>query len=375
MLSRIKRGVKSVARGASERLGLATSAQRAWAASRLDAFAPASRRYSAGIAIGTPLFRQRTASIPALGVQLFDRAELRGDQGRVRDARGRWVLDFGHPSPRELFAADEPQVVAGLTVQLCNPVVARNYYHFLLDCLPRYRVCLEAGIEGERIFAPCNEPFQREAFGLLGLTDRLVPAAPGSRLKCEKLAVPDGLVRNEPVRTPEFTWAQVSYQLDWAIEYLDSELRARNAESISQQHASAQPRRIYVSREQARNRKVLNEAELVEALEQLGVTRVFTEKMSLAEQMSLFHGAELIVAPHGAGLANLVFSRRGSTVVELVPRAAPLSFFWMLAETRGLEYSYIACESVFNGDRKRFPAYDCQVDVKRLVSYLRERFA
>lgn len=373
MLARIKRRAKRGLLDATQALGLATSAGRAAGARHLEAFGPARRDYCGGRPIGDAVFGPRSAEIPALGVRLLEGAELRGDRGLVRDARRRWVLDYGRPSPRELAARGDPQRLPGLTAQLCNPVVGRNYYHFLLDCLPRYRLCLEAGLEVEHLFAPCNEPFQEEAFSLLGLADRLVRAGPGSRLACERLAVPDDPVRSVPLAAPDFTWAQVTYQLDWAIEFLDSELRARNAEAIARQLSAPQPRRIYVSRERARNRKVLNEAELVEALGALGVTRVFTEGMSLAEQMALFHGAELIVAPHGAGLTNLVFARPGSLVVELLPRAAPLTFFWMLAETRGLDYGYLACESVFNGDRERFPAYDFRADVKRLTAFLRER--
>ena len=43
--------------------------------------------------------------------------------------------------------------------------------------------------------------------------------------------------------------------------------------------------------------------------------------MSVAEQIDAFSRARVIVAPHGAALANLVFAPPGATLVELSSRA------------------------------------------------------
>ncbi len=43
------------------------------------------------------------------------------------------------------------------------------------------------------------------------------------------------------------------------------------------------------------------------------------EGLSLAEQIRLFAGAGTVVAPHGAGLANLAYMPAGGRVVEFLP--------------------------------------------------------
>lgn len=43
------------------------------------------------------------------------------------------------------------------------------------------------------------------------------------------------------------------------------------------------------------------------------------ESMTFAEQVRLFRGARAIVAVHGAGLANMVFCRPGTTLIEVDP--------------------------------------------------------
>jgi capsular polysaccharide biosynthesis protein len=44
------------------------------------------------------------------------------------------------------------------------------------------------------------------------------------------------------------------------------------------------------------------------------------EVYSLSKQARLIRESEIIVAPHGAGLGNLIFARPGTQVIEIVPR-------------------------------------------------------
>ena len=58
----------------------------------------------------------------------------------------------------------------------------------------------------------------------------------------------------------------------------------------------------------------------------------------LPEVMAMFHRAALIVAPHGAGLSNLMFSRAGTTVVEVLCNPQPNRCFQSLATVLGHVY-------------------------------------
>lgn len=69
-------------------------------------------------------------------------------------------------------------------------------------------------------------------------------------------------------------------------------------------------------------RSVPNMAEIVEALSSDGheVQHVELERASLRSQVRMFSGAQVVVAQHGASLANVLWMSRGSNVVEIVPR-------------------------------------------------------
>jgi capsular polysaccharide biosynthesis protein len=67
------------------------------------------------------------------------------------------------------------------------------------------------------------------------------------------------------------------------------------------------------------------------------------EDESLAEQMQLFSEAELVVAPHGPALANLLFSPPGTKVLEIAPDGAFRPYYWRLAGKLGLTHAVLPC--------------------------------
>jgi len=81
---------------------------------------------------------------------------------------------------------------------------------------------------------------------------------------------------------------------------------------------SARPmRRIYVGRKDARWRRLINEAEIVQMLGRFGFEAVDPGAMSLDEQIELAASAQIIVGAFGAGMNLLLFAPEGTPVVEL----------------------------------------------------------
>ena len=70
--------------------------------------------------------------------------------------------------------------------------------------------------------------------------------------------------------------------------------------------------------------------------------KVRLEALPWVEQINAFARAREIVAPHGAGLANLVFCCPGARVVEFFNAAYVNPCFWRLAALRGLDYRPVA---------------------------------
>ena len=101
------------------------------------------------------------------------------------------------------------------------------------------------------------------------------------------------------------------------------------------------PRLFYVTRERAWARRLVNEAAVIEALEVLGIVPIALEDFSAGQQAALFHGARLVVAPHGAGLTNLLFASPGCVVLELQMDAYCNWCFRRLSAMLGLQYDCV----------------------------------
>jgi hypothetical protein len=105
------------------------------------------------------------------------------------------------------------------------------------------------------------------------------------------------------------------------------------------------PKRIYISRNDARLRRVLNERDILPELEGRGYERVTLRGMPLPRQAALFLNAEAVAGPHGAGLTHIAWCRPGTKVTEFFPDPAAgrrvrnaSSDFWFISCQRKLSH-------------------------------------
>jgi len=85
---------------------------------------------------------------------------------------------------------------------------------------------------------------------------------------------------------------------------------------------------------------MLNEAALIDRLQRLGVEPVLMSQLSGSGQLAAVHEADLIIAPHGGALLNLIAARQGTRVIELfTPERGTLAFAG-LALALGLRYAF-----------------------------------
>ena len=76
------------------------------------------------------------------------------------------------------------------------------------------------------------------------------------------------------------------------------------------------------------------------------------EDLTAIAQMDLFRRAEMVVAPHGAALANLIFCPPGTQVLELSPDCEYRPFFNEICGKLGLTHAVLPCathDGTFNG--------------------------
>lgn len=345
----------------------ATSGGRWWTARAPEVIA---RGAMLGSPAGLPLTDPGDGeSVPAVRVALLPGGRVLGPHRAVITGGGDLVQEvsryFGTSRPRQhpLFLSPAPPPPLEVPGRL-GVLAARgdsNYYHFLIDVLPRLGVLDQAAgaPQPDRWYVPEALPFQGELLDRLGVKpDQRLDAASYPHVRAAELIVP-GLPATSEKNPP------------WVVAWLRSRL-------LPGVDVSGPRSRIYVTRGASpHNRAVRNDAAVRELLASYGFVHVDPGALSVEEQIGTFARAELIVAAHGAALANLVFCSPATRVIELFPAGYLLPDYWRLASgVPGLEYRYLSAPGRSRpGLRNRGAAIvaDIDVDLPALRRLIEER--
>lgn len=129
-------------------------------------------------------------------------------------------------------------------------------------------------------------------------------------------------------------------------------------------------RDIYVSRRDSALRPLRNEPAVEALCTAHGYTPVTLTGMPVLKQVALFAGARRIVAPHGAGLANILFCRPGAKVLELFMDHYANACFRRLAACAGLRWGGLVGQTEPGGDPDWVHGTGWSVDLDRLAAIL-----
>jgi hypothetical protein len=89
-------------------------------------------------------------------------------------------------------------------------------------------------------------------------------------------------------------------------------------------------------------RSILNHDSLLEmAKKQYPIEWKVFDSLSVLDTVTLFSKALVIIAPHGAGLTNMLFSSSGITIIEFMDVQNPNLCYWHLSEMLGNQYYMI----------------------------------
>lgn len=193
--------------------------------------------------------------------------------------------------------------LASSTMELHSQAVCVNitaYYHFLLEEVPRILWAMEQYPAAKVLVADNAPVFARQILDML-VSNKSIGAYE---------TVPSGgiLHCDEYVFTQAEAYSGFIHSSD--ISILVKHLMVE---------PSPQPdsnRNIYISRKNS-SRTFDNESEIEEMLKKQGYDIVYSEHLTFLEQITLFQSARVVIAVHGAGLANLIWCHPGSHVIEL----------------------------------------------------------
>ena len=216
-------------------------------------------------------------------------------------------------------------------VVLLSGLSGHVYYHWMFDIIPRLEILKRSGIEFNQIdwfvINSFNKPYQKETLDLLGVpVEKIIESDRHSHIQATELIVPS---------FPGY--------MDWVEEGTIKFLRQTFLPRITISKTNSE--KIYISRAKARNRQLINELEVSKFLDSQGFKTIFLEELSVLEQVAIFAKAEIIVAPHGSGLANLVFCSPNTKIIEIFSPNYVRTYYWMISQQLQLQHYYLVGKS------------------------------
>jgi hypothetical protein len=330
----------------------------------LESCAPAVARFADGMA------RDRGGN-PFLGWETMA-ATLRVH--RLRDVvldRSLMVLLKDNVVIAETVYLQSPADIAALRVRPDSLVVSdhghalaticdhwdANYYHWVAHALPTLHATLERHAGGDiGLLVPRLAPWQRLSIDMMGASGlTMITTQPGTQYFIPRLEYYDF----------------VAGRADFALSAVSHAAHTRIGAGVAA--GGTTHRLIYIDRGGSANRRLPNEAALVERLRRRGFHTVRPETLTLDQQIALFKGAGMVVGQLGAGLANIAFCQAGTVVYELVPEHHQNPCFLAMSMQGGLQYwGDVFPTGVEGGDHTSGWRSDIDIDhVMRRIDELR----
>ncbi|GFD77585.1 hypothetical protein KUL118_04470 [Tenacibaculum sp. KUL118] len=307
---------------------------------------------------------------PVIGMFRVDNARVYCSFGAILDASDNiiphtlWLQD----TPSQIRLPLPPEKMAttplkGVSLSLLSESAEGNYGHFLLDGIGRLAILAKHDASliekvDNVIVSGSEKPWKVRLLSQFGIDRKKIRWLDGNKgFVCDVLWA------------SSFPGAKRTYP-HWLPSYFRESCVGRNVDVATAEKNS----RLFFIRK-GTGRKLLNESELLSIANEFG----FQAYDPLCSENSIedFRLAEAVIAPHGAGMADIAFMEKGTKVLELMPSDHRHCYFFTLALAAELDYTVMIgkstgerCEDAFGPS-----PYDFSIDKVVFRRYLEKEFA
>lgn len=268
-------------------------------------------------------------SFPSANLNFLKNGRIVNKSGLILSYDNKLFIDFTkntkNQSVREAFHSHikKPLYKKGTYATICSDY-SENYFHWMMEILPRMKMLEDEMEHIDYLIIPNDlKKFHKETLNHMGInSEKILEIKDGDHFLCEDLYVPSLPVRNAQIPT-------------WVCDYL--------REKFSPTTIVEPFRLVYLSREDAFYRNIVNEDEIIIYLRNRGFEIIQMSNLSLEEEIKICSEAKIIVSPHGAALTSIVFTQR-CKILELMPPFRIKPVYWKIASQVGAEYYYIVGE-------------------------------
>ncbi len=214
---------------------------------------------------------------------------------------------------------------------VCPMPTTKSYYHLLYESVLPVLQGLSAFPDAKILLHPSEKSDIQAILSFFGISNNQFVFAERPLRVARCILVP--------------RWANSGYTRQSDLDFFRNAI----AERLPKTPAC---NKVYVSRSKCTNRPLANERELEALLSAEGFIICHFENMTFADQMNTIHSARIVVAPHGAGIANMIAARKQAKLVEIISPDWFVTCYARLAVQLELDYHYVEVEITQNGRRE-----------------------
>lgn len=202
----------------------------------------------------------------------------------------------------------------------------KNVDHLVRECLPALLTLKEAGEDFRLLnfIMPSTNNDTLELLFSLGVPSENILQMDSKWIEFEELILP--------------CFGSLGHLHTPTKYYTDTSILLRN-QVLKSSHKIIAPQRIYVSRKNAKMRRLLNEDVLHSGLLKRGFTIIEPGEYSKKHQVILFSKAEIIVGQHGMGIANAAFSQNLKLIFEIMSTTYNRISYFRTAQLLNCDYA------------------------------------
>ena len=198
---------------------------------------------------------------------------------------------------------------------LSGGAAKNNYWHWIFDTLPKIAILEKLNIKKPDFYLlpSLKKKYQLETLLSLDIPrEKLLDGEEYKHIKCDQVLAVDHpyVFKNNP----SSSILNIPF---WIIKWLRRKYKKNKSTSKNFS------KKIYINREadsKISNRMIINNDEVKIFLKDKGFEILTLTNYSFKDQICIFKNAEFIVGLHGAGFANLIFSKPKTKVIELCTR-------------------------------------------------------
>ena len=203
-----------------------------------------------------------------------------------------------------------------------------NYFHWITDVLSRIEMLSDHDLKEYPILIPSN--FSKATFIIETLKVLSIPHIFYDDDK--KYLIGTLLVTSHAAPAGNYN------------KFLIQKVKQKLVDASKSESIIFDNKKLWVSRSGQKRRLVKNEDKVTKFLKKEGFTVIYPDNYTLLEQIKIFNNAELVIAPHGAALTNIMFMNKYSKIMEvrIFSDSVRNSFFTLCSEFEHFYYYFLA---------------------------------